>query len=283
MNLAIKGHQTRGKEVIEILEMLGGINAIEHCGNNDNVAYYIKETYKNWINTSYPKNLDGYIIFTLEGFIEKYPYKVGDKVLLPEYESEVRIDNMIWDGFEILYSVFTDEVEWYSADELNNFNDTFITMEEKKTNQMIIVNRDIDEVEIVLGNNFELVNREGKYYAVRKKPKYPKTYEECCTILNLPHSELTIDVPLHYSPTLIYLTKLLICRDAYWKIAGEQMGLGKSLEPDTCQIAYSIGRDSNKISFCNDMFGGHFIFEFPTEEMRDSFYENFKELFERCK
>jgi hypothetical protein len=26
--------------------------------------------------------------------------------------------------------------------------------------------------------------------------------------------------------------KLLICRDAYWKIAGEQMGLGKPWEPE---------------------------------------------------
>ena len=30
------------------------------------------------------------------------------------------------------------------------------------------------------------------------------------------------------------LQELLICRDAYWKIAGEQMGLGEPWEPDWC-------------------------------------------------
>jgi hypothetical protein len=79
------------------------------------------------------------------------------------------------------------------------------------------------------------------------------------------------------------LRRLIICRNAYWKIAGEQMGLGKPWEPDTCQIVYSIGRDSNKIGLCNNMFGGYFILEFPTEEMRDAFYENFKDLIEQCK
>lgn len=31
-NLAIKGHATRGSEVIELLEMLGGINKYKHKG-----------------------------------------------------------------------------------------------------------------------------------------------------------------------------------------------------------------------------------------------------------
>lgn len=33
--LAIKGHPTRGKEIIEILEMLGGINKYNLQGNED--------------------------------------------------------------------------------------------------------------------------------------------------------------------------------------------------------------------------------------------------------
>ena len=32
--LAIKGHATRGKEVIELLEMLGGVNDREYIGTN---------------------------------------------------------------------------------------------------------------------------------------------------------------------------------------------------------------------------------------------------------
>ena len=281
MNLALKGHKTRGADVIKLLEMLGGNNRYHINTTECNLLYTIREG-DNVIIGTYPNSSISQI-YTLEQFLEKFPYKIGDKVLLPEYESEVRIDDMKWNGVEILYSVFTDEVEWYSADELNDFNNTFITMGEKKTNQMSLANCDLDEVEIVLGDKFELVNREGKYYAVRKKPKYPKTYEECCAILNLPHSELTIDVPLHYSPTLIYLTKLLICRDAYWKIDGEEMGLGKPWQTAMQDTIWGITRSKDEVEKYSCHYGKTNLLEFPTEEMRDEFFENFKDLIERCK
>jgi hypothetical protein len=79
--------------------------------------------------------------------------------------------------------------------------------------------------------------------------------------------------------------KLLICRDAYWKIAGEQMGLVKSWEPnwENCNenkyCLYITRNNVNKGTFCNDSH----ILAFPTQEMRDVFYENFKDLIEECK
>jgi hypothetical protein len=39
--LAIKGHTTRGKEIIEILEMLGGDNLYNKKGDNEIFCYYI--------------------------------------------------------------------------------------------------------------------------------------------------------------------------------------------------------------------------------------------------
>lgn len=284
-NLAIKGHPTRGNEVIEILEMLGGTNGENYWGVFDNRFYLI-----NALGDIDDRSLidkSNYQLYTLEEFLEKFPYKVGDKVSIPEYESEVRIDDMKWNGVEILYSVFTDEVEWYSADELNDFNNVFITMEEKKINQMSLTNCDLDEVEIVLGDKFELVNREGKYYAVRKKPKYPKTYEECCDVLKIPNDEryIDIDVPLDYNKLLYAFTELLICRDAYWKIAGEQMGLGKPWEPDwlnTEQDKFVIYTHNNVIHL-NCFLLGHNVLAFPTFEIRAMFYKNFKELIESCK
>ena len=55
------------------------------------------------------------------------------------------------------------------------------------------------------------------------KYKYPKNYEECCEILQS-DTKFYIDTHLH-SGKLESLYQLLICRDAYWKIAGEEMGL----------------------------------------------------------
>lgn len=62
------------------------------------------------------------------------------------------------------------------------------------------------------------------------------------------------------------------------------MGLGKPWEPDwndstrKCTIVV-IGNDLVK----HYTFAQNFILAFPTEEMRDAFFENFKDLIERCK
>ena len=76
---------------------------------------------------------------------------------------------------------------------------------------------------------------------------------------------------------------LLLCRDAYWKIAGEEMGLEKSWESSDCKIVYSICREKGNIVKRDEYFGGTYTFEFPIREMRDAFYENFNDLIKICK
>ena len=78
--LAIKGHETRGKEVIEILKMLGGDNKYHINITEYNLLYTIREDDDVIIGT-YPNNSISQI-YTLEEFLEKFPYKVGDKVLI---------------------------------------------------------------------------------------------------------------------------------------------------------------------------------------------------------
>lgn len=133
------------------------------------------------------------------------------------------------------------------------------------------------------GYEFDVVV-DGKIFLKPIKPKYPDNYEECVRIAKNIHGyDINIDAPA-YRELLESFVKLLICRDAYWKIAGEEMGLGKSWEPDwndstrKCTIVV-IGNDLVK----HYTFAQNFILAFPTEEMRDTFYENFKDLIERCK
>ena len=139
--------------------------------------------------------------------------------------------------------------------------------------------------ELIPHKDYEIKQDGDKFYLVKKKKEYPKTYEECCKVLRYAYEQgITMrGVTEEEGELFRCLIVLKRCRDAYWKIAGEEMGLDKSWEPDTCQIVYNMGRDSNRISFYNDMFGGYFILEFPTKEMRDTFYENFKELIESVK
>jgi hypothetical protein len=73
---------------------------------------------------------------------------------------------------------------------------------------------------------------------------------------------------------------LITCRDAYWKIAGKQLGSDKPWGPDWDNL--STPHEFIKI------YKGCFIYSsrvlvFPTPEMRDAFYENFKDLINKCK
>ena len=126
----------------------------------------------------------------------------------------------------------------------------------------------------------------------KKKPKYPKTYEACCEIFqynkNLKvYPPFNADIPnydaLHLFDLLEALRKLIICRDAYWKLYEEEMGLGKSWEPDwNIRGYYSIARSYGNVVKTSN-YNCDLTFVFPTEEMRDAFYENFKDLIEECK
>ena len=134
---------------------------------------------------------------------------------------------------------------------------------------------------------------------VEKKPKYPKTYKECCDVLLIPpyynlryhtyepnyDEYATSKTLLSLEDKLNTLGKLFICRNAYWKIAGEQMGLGKSWEPDWKHGKdkfYCICTTEGEIVL-GEWYIDNKILTFPTIEMRDAFYENFKDLIEECK
>ena len=86
--------------------------------------------------------------------------------------------------------------------------------------------------------------------------------------------------------------RLKVCRDAYWKIAGEEMGLGKPWKPDwenSEERRYSIVNIEGDINLPDIRLTKWIlkvtnkILVFPTEEIRDLFYDNFKELIEQCK
>ena len=121
--------------------------------------------------------------------------------------------------------------------------------------------------------------------------KYPKTYEECCRVLGVSEFEYNhTGTNVWYRHKLMAtLDKLMLCRDAYWKIAGEEMGLGKPWEPDyggtfedgttIKYVIYSQGTYIVKARKSNP----NYILAFPTEEMRDAFYEIFKKEIENCK
>ena len=116
--LAIKGHPTRGNEVIEILEMLGGKREGVFLGNVIDVGYYIDSNGD--IDYGYANLLDNTIIYTLKEFLEKFPYKVGDKVKFNEYTDTYTISKMMWDTKldDVIFQFTESGDNWWHKDGL---------------------------------------------------------------------------------------------------------------------------------------------------------------------
>lgn len=353
-NLAIKGHSTRGKEVIEILEMLGGKSTLltADIGDvlNPHVYFFDPDSSGNKIVWYYLLGLehDGraseMMIFTLEEFLENYPYKVGDKVLYKHDNTTYFIRKMFWENDKILYEL-SDEV--YSdgcsipdtlifdidAVKLRPYKEeTFGECIEKTINECLfskketmednsILNQQLSELvketeldsktfadgyeqgyddgqhdmtEWNLPDGFIFKDENGnvinanKIVLEKKKPKYPKTYEECCRVLGISDGEFMFN-GLSEDEYDLFDSFVIIkrCRDAYWKIAGEEMGLGKPWEPDwenkenTKYCITTINRQIKTIT--TDVF--NYFLAFPTPEMRDAFSnsEEISRLIENCK
>lgn len=406
--LAILGHETRSEEVIELLKMLGGRDVFGFSCTKTDRFYHVSPNdgfvYWNYNDPSIVENK--FEVFTLEKFLEKYPFKVGDFVRIPEYESEVRIFKMKWCPLSkhIEYLVCpNDEDEWFTADELLEYNDNpnktrdckkcglhfgsvrcfaidcphntpksnavglkdgkvidctvnkeidmnknkplfkdgdvvklkgcpdknlfWIVMDvlkdgyifndgkkysfdvqhhyEKSNIKIINMTKetftpapditanitDKNNCDIACPDGYEFYDENGNLIGNKvmmrpKKPKYPTTYEECYDEGNTELHFIYVDKDerdLYES-----FIQLIRCRNAYWKIAGEELELGKPWEPKFGKyIHYSINFYLYKDSFV--LHKGEYnssdnrILVFPTEEMRDAFYDNFKDLIECCK
>ena len=310
--LAIKGHSTRGKEVMDLLEMMGGKNTA-YYGTDIKVIYTIDD--KGIIRSLFFNNTIlmkmEYDIYTLEEFLAKYPFKVGDKVFLYDNITEGCVTGMKWDEDKgtVKYCVYTSAECWCDVKELLKWNNVDLVemhymdkIEEKdKAKAPDIKSEDYSGkrfgYKIPDGYEFDVVV-DGKIFLKPIKPKYPNTYEECCKVLKISNR-----VQLSYTyPDVehgnVYLTgekhlldafiKLRICRNAYWKIAGEEIGLGKPWKPQfgkyiLYNIKFYLYQDSFVLHKGEYSSSDNCILVFPTEEMRDAFYENFKDLIEQCK
>jgi hypothetical protein len=274
--LAIKGHPTRGREVIELLEMMGGVNRWKASGNIEKVYYRIS----NGVILYGPQIEKDTVIYTLEEFLKKYPFKAGDKVVVRNGEL-LTIKSMEWsEHCETMVYDFKDAVIVLAAEDLKVVGDTSLKIG-KNTNTGI-------EFDLT---KYDYEVKDGKLVISEKKPLYPQltNLTECKEILG--ERDMYQSVSGYKGEILTNFQLLFIFRDVYWKIAGEQLGLGKPWEPDwedETQVKYMITTFNNKLEFFSSIHSyvvgrRNHILSFPTEEMRDAFFENFKDLIEKCK
>lgn len=304
--LAIKGHPTRGNEIIELLEMMGGKNTYGYNGRyfideilyTREVAYYID--FESQIRCIDIKNITTYfIVYSIEMFLKEYPFKVGDKVFLYDNITEGCVTGMEWDENKgtIKYCVYTSGECWCDVEELLKWNtiDLDEKHHEKQCDEIqtqidmdntmfmlghtLVPNKMDDKLEYNIINGYEFDKVEnGKIILKPIKNRYPNTYKECCDILGI--GTMDNDAEGYKADLIIRFQELLIARDAYWKIAGDEMGLGKPWEPRNAKDKYIIRRAGDTIVKGYDI---SCVLEFPTKEMRDAFYDNLRILIENCK
>lgn len=223
-------------------------------------------------------------------------YKVGDKVRIKSIVWYNENKNEYGEVFDNKWILFNEEMSLYCGKALvveSVGSDTYEMVDNPFvwTDEMImgLAEKDInvvltenlinfergkeDKIELNLGD-YELQQENGKWFAIKKKPKYPATYKECCDVLGIDTMDNDAKGYKHF--LVIQFQELLIARDAYWKIAGWEPDY-KGHELKFYINTYKGEIDNDKTYHCNR------VLAFPTEEMRDTFYENFKDLINECK
>lgn len=244
-NIAIQGDLDRGNDIIKYLELLGGENVNCFHGNSTGGYYFIGSG--NSIGVTFSKDIDGYEFLTVEDFEQKYIFNVKGPSIIENDLINYFINTPICGAQNLLQIELTLKKDGLGLP-------YHIKMDEKGAT--------IDDFV--------------KWYT---KQNLPKTYAECCKVVNNGHLILTAnECTIGYKGTILEnFQKLLICRDAYWKLAD-------SWQPDFSngEIKYAITYYNGKL-IKDDCNWYNKVLCFPTEEMRDTFYDNFRELIEECK
>ena len=275
---------------------------------NTMTVYQINDTLKWYFMKEDPLNC--YTDEMIEGLVEeiKPKFKVGDSVEVLKTGNIYTISQVKFNGKEFVYTLSTTDnsVCWFSEEELkpihfiniaikphNVRGDEIIKMLEELggTNAFSFDGSDHNCVnpfayyidnddKQIYGGGIEFLRKNGyKIHAIEelKKKEYPKTFEECVHVLE-GENRMSLE-------QMNTFRKLIDARNAYWKIYGEENGLGKPWEPDYTKERYIIYKWIDEIfkGYKAGGFGERFILEFPTKEMRDAFKKNFDPDIEFCK
>lgn len=233
----------------------------------------------------------------IEGLVERngktYPYKIGDRVVLKGNNRCATITNLKYNSWgNLSYYVKIDNDKDisidYPTDLLLPYDNKVEGLVEEENNHLTetvvdVVKESNDRYRIVTDPRFDIEVDEGEYYAVRRKKEYPKTYEECCKVMNYCCNPVATKTT-HKEELIRRFQFLLLYRDAYWKIAGDEMGLGKPWQPDWTnhELKYCTKVLGNTLKCITEM-NIQCPFAFPTPEMRDAFKKNFDPDIEFCK
>lgn len=300
VQFGILQEDTRGKEVIKLLESFGGINSKDLAGSStqEDMYYYINPVSK-IIEGIRIANSRGSIrkLFTLDEFKSQFPFEIGDKVRFKnDIYKKGEITSKYWDfkTWKVKYEVTVGEGAFicygmYDSGELElvpiyERKDKILEPIPEKADSSISINlseNNEDKVVINLGNSYEISENEGNQIVLSKKAlKFPKTYEECLKVLG--YDENSFNARLNGLPSefagIERLVRIIVCRNAYWKLVNYKEPVWEMYTDKKYCIIFSNG----EIKF-KDYVTESKILAFPNAELRQIFYDNFKVMIDECK
>ena len=256
MKIAIQGHLTRGKEVIQILESLRGKN-VEKLSGTFKSFYYINS--ENEITDEHEKNFPPtYKLYTLEEFEKEFPFKIGDLVLIAGTESPNEI---------IALELYMDRLCYKLNNGLHYESEILEPYEEMKEERNITLT--LDKAKEWYKKGGELKEIALQAFSEKELNPLPRSWDKFCrkykfSCLSIRYSNF----PLKYDA----LFKLEQLRDC-WRQGWEPIW-------DVSQ-KYCIYFSHNEIGVRMCTNASRFL-TFPTREMAEEFLECFRDLIEKA-
>lgn len=204
MKIAIQGHPTRGKEVIKILESLGGKNT-EKLEGTYKTFYYIDN--KGEIGDDHRDNFPPiYKLYTLDEFESEFPFKVEDIVSIKGVDRPHEIIALEWYMNKLCYKL--NNGFYYDPKRLT----TYEKMKEERN-----ITLTLDKAKEWYNKGGELREIALQAFSEKELNQLPKSWEEYCrTHENVCFSTRYTNIPLKYD-ALIKLEQLRDCWRQGWK------------------------------------------------------------------
>lgn len=281
MKLAIQGHVDRGKEIIQILESLGGINDGLHEGNNPDCYY---ELHGNIIWCVSTKGIN-FKYYTLEEFEKEFPFKIGDRVITITTNLKGIITNLKENGWYYVkcdnghfVCIFGQHLKLYK--EMKEERNITLTLEKAK--EWYKKGGELKEIALQAFTEKELT-----------EVGLPKTWEEFCKKYPIERGEFYITSLSEIHESTCSRNR---CSDADKNVCSSQKSAEAHLamiqleklrdcwrqgwKPKSHESVYTIKFSNNGLGVYN--FTSREFLSFPTREIAEEFLKCFRNLIEKA-
>ena len=269
MKIAIQGHPTRGKEVIQIFKDLGTEGLKDHTGSHIDWIYLRDDSLRpNQLivgtDVAFLKGYN-YKVYTLEEFEKEFPFKIGDEVMFPIKTgwASGKVTGLTYVEDQLKYEVDT-RIGGYRYVEPHKLG--LYPMKEERN-----ITLTLDKAKEWYKKGGELREIALQAFTEKELNPLPKSWEEyCMTYGCVCLSARYTNISTKYD-ALIKLEQLRDCWRQGWK-----PNWNSGIQPKYCVYYYR-----RKFDIAVLYETSHFL-SFPTKEMAEEFLKCFKDLIEKA-